>query len=213
MNSHVALPISSLSREVVHKSLKRIFDVLFSLIILIVFMPLITIVVAIAIKLSSKGPVFFVQKRTGLENREFDCYKFRSMRVNRYAHLLQAKKDDTRKTKVGEFLRKTNIDELPQFWNVLKGDMSVVGPRPHMVKHTRDYSALIDNYMQRHEIKPGITGLAQVRGFRGETKELHQMMGRVRLDIWYIQNWSLMLDLSIVLKTIKNVLKGERCAY
>lgn len=200
-------------QEIINKSLKRTFDVLFSLTVLILIFPWVYVIVAIAIKLSSKGPVFFVQPRTGLSNKEFDCYKFRSMRVNQYAHLLQAKKNDKRKTKVGEFLRKTNIDELPQFWNVLKGDMSVVGPRPHMVKHTEQYSALINNYMDRHEIKPGITGLAQVRGFRGETKELHQMMGRVRLDVWYIQNWTMALDLSIIFKTIANVVKGEKSAY
>lgn len=196
-----------------HKTFKRCFDVVFALAVLLTIFPLIYIIVAIAIKLSSPGPVFFVQKRTGQDGEDFDCYKFRSMRINAAADLLQARENDPRKTKVGDFLRKTNIDELPQFLNVLKGDMSVVGPRPHMVKHTEDYSALIDNYMDRHLVKPGITGLAQVRGFRGETKELHQMAGRVKLDVWYIQNWTLGLDIKIIWKTVANVIKGERLAY
>ncbi len=196
-----------------NKALKRCFDVVFSLAVLLTFFPLIYIIVAIAIKLSSPGPVFFKQKRTGQDGEDFDCYKFRSMRVNAAADFLQARKDDPRKTKIGDFLRRTNIDELPQFINVLRGDMSVVGPRPHMVKHTEDYSALIENYMDRHLVKPGITGLAQVRGFRGETKELYQMAGRVRLDVWYIQNWTPGLDIKIIYRTVQNAIKGERTAY
>ncbi len=197
----------------VNKLLKRSFDVLFALVVLLIFFPFIYVVVAIAIKLSSPGPVFFKQLRTGLNGRDFYCYKFRSMRVNAASDLLQARKNDPRKTRVGDFLRKTNIDEIPQFINVLMGDMSVVGPRPHMLKHTEDYSELIDNYMDRHQVKPGITGLAQVRGFRGETKELHQMAGRVRLDVWYIQNWKPGLDLKIIYRTVRNFLDGEKLAY
>ena len=149
MNTITQFQEAEVRQEIINKALKRTFDVLFSLAVLLLIFPWVYAFVAIAIKLSSKGPVFFIQPRTGLGNKEFDCYKFRSMRVNSYAHLLQAKKDDERKTKVGEFLRKTNLDELPQFWNVLKGDMSVVGPRLHMVKHTEQYSALINNYMDR----------------------------------------------------------------
>ena len=135
------------------------------------------------------------------------------MRVNDKSDELQATKNDPRKTKVGEFLRKTNIDELPQFWNVFKGDMSVVGPRPHMIKHTEDYSKLIDTYMLRHLVKPGITGWAQVNGYRGETKELWQMEKRVQYDVWYIENWDFFLDLKIIYLTIINAIRGEKNAY
>ncbi len=193
--------------------IKRVFDIVFSLFVLVFILPVVFIITAIAIKLSSPGPILFVQKRTGLHGEDFNCYKFRSMRINAASDILQARENDPRKTKVGNFLRKTNIDELPQFWNVLMGHMSVVGPRPHMLKHTEDYSGQIRNYMNRHLVKPGITGLAQVRGFRGETKELHQMTGRIRLDIWYIQKWTFGLDLLIIWKTIYNVIKGERLAY
>lgn len=196
----------------INSALKRCFDILFSGLFLI-FFPLILIPVAIAVKTSSPGPVFFKQKRTGLRGKEFYCYKFRTMRVNDKSDQQQATKDDPRKTKVGDFLRKTNIDELPQFWNVFKGDMSVVGPRPHMIKHTEDYSKLIDTYMLRHLVKPGITGWAQVNGYRGETKELWQMAKRVQYDVWYIENWDFFLDLKIIYLTIANTLRGEKNAY
>ena len=150
---------------------------------------------------------------TGLKGEDFDCYKFRTMHVNEDSDKLQAVKNDPRKTKVGDFLRKTNIDEIPQFFNVLKGDMSVVGPRPHMLKHTEDYSALIDTYMIRHFVKPGLTGWAQVNGFRGETKKLEQMERRVEMDVWYIENWTPWLDFKIVVKTIVNIIVGEKNAY
>ena len=168
---------------------------------------------AIAIKLSSPGPVFFKQKRSGLYGREFYCYKFRTMKVNVDADNLQATKDDPRKTRVGEFLRHTSIDELPQFINVFKGDMSIVGPRPHMLKHTEEYSKLIDTYMVRHAVKPGITGWAQVTGYRGQTEELWQMEGRVEKDIWYIEHWSFALDLKIMAFTVINAIKGEEQAF
>ena len=193
-------------------ALKRVFDILFSGAFLI-FFPLILIPVAIAVKISSPGPIFFKQKRTGLRGKDFYCYKFRTMRVNDKSDEQQATKNDPRKTKVGDFLRKTNIDELPQFWNVFKGDMSVVGPRPHMIKHTEDYSKLIDTYMLRHLVKPGITGWAQVNGYRGETKELWQMAKRVQYDVWYIENWDFFLDLKIIYLTIANTLRGEKNAY
>jgi putative colanic acid biosynthesis UDP-glucose lipid carrier transferase len=193
-------------------ALKRVFDILFSGLFLI-FFPLILIPVAIAIKISSPGPVFFKQKRTGLRGKDFYCYKFRTMRVNDDSDRQQATKDDPRKTKLGDFLRRTSIDELPQFWNVFKGDMSVVGPRPHMIKHTEDYSKLIDTYMLRHLVKPGITGWAQVNGYRGETKELWQMAKRVQYDVWYIENWDFFLDLKIIYLTVANALRGEKNAY
>ena len=196
-----------------NRALKRCFDVLFSLCILLTVFPILYVVVGVLIKLSSPGPILFRQKRTGLYGQDFECYKFRTMRVNAEADTLQAVKNDPRKTKIGDFLRRTNLDESPQFVNVLKGDMSVVGPRPHMLKHTEQYSALIDKYMVRHLVKPGVTGWAQVTGYRGETKTLEQMEGRVKRDVWYIENWSFLLDLKIIVVTVINMFKGEKNAY
>ena len=167
--------------------------------------PFIYLFVAIVIKITSPGPVFFKQKRNGINGKEFYCYKFRSMKVNALADTLQATEHDPRKTKFGDFMRKTNIDELPQFINVLKGDMSLVGPRPHMVKHTEEYSALISKYMVRHFIKPGITGLWQISG-RSKITDFDEV---VRLDSEYIQNWDLGSDIKIILKTIVVVLKRD----
>ena len=193
---------------------KRLFDIVFSLLFLCTIFPIIFIIIGLAIKITSPGPIFFFkQKRSGEENKEFWCYKFRSMRVNKDSDKVQATLNDPRKTRLGNFMRKTSIDELPQFINVLLGDMSVVGPRPHMLKHTEEYSKLIDKYMVRHLVKPGITGWAQVTGFRGETKELWQMEGRVERDIWYLEHWTFMLDLYIIYKTVKNAVKGEKEAY
>ena len=192
---------------------KRLFDIVFSLLFLCTIFPIIFIIIGLAIKITSPGPIFFKQKRSGKENKEFWCYKFRSMRVNKDSDKVQATLNDPRKTRLGNFMRKTSIDELPQFINVLLGDMSVVGPRPHMLKHTEEYSKLIDKYMVRHLVKPGITGWAQVTGFRGETKELWQMEGRVERDIWYLEHWTFMLDLYIIYKTVKNAVKGEKEAY
>lgn len=175
--------------------------------------PVIFIVVGIAIKVTSPGPILFKQRCNGESGKEFWCYKFRSMCVNPDSDKMQATKDDLRKTRVGNFLRKSNIDELPQFINVLLGDMSIVGPRPHMLKHTEEYSKLIDKYMVRHLIKPGITGWAQIHGFRGETKELWQMKARVARDIWYLEHWTFILDLYIIYKTVANIIKGEKEAY
>ena len=155
----------------------------------------------------------FKQKRSGLDNKEFWCYKFRSMRQNSSSDLKQASKNDSRITEIGKFLRKTSLDEFPQFINVLKGDMSVVGPRPHMIKHTEQYSALIKKYMVRQLVKPGITGAAQIRGFRGETKELTEMESRVKWDVWYIENWTFFLDLNVIFKTIFDIFKGDEKAY
>ena len=169
--------------------------------------------IAIVIKRQSPGPVFFRQLRTGINGHDFYCYKFRSMHVNNDADRLQATKDDPRKFPFGDFMRKTNIDELPQFWNVLIGNMSIVGPRPHMLAHTEQFDKLIDRYMVRHFVKPGITGWAQVTGFRGETRELWQMEGRVERDIWYIQHWSVWLDLRIIWMTVKSIFKKDEKAY
>ncbi|MCM1162800.1 MAG: undecaprenyl-phosphate glucose phosphotransferase [Muribaculaceae bacterium] len=196
----------------INAAMKRGFDILFSSAFLLVS-PLIFIPVAIAIKLTSPGPVFFRQRRTGYMGNEFWCYKFRTMHVNNDADSLQASKDDPRKTSLGDFLRRTSIDELPQFYNVLRGEMSVVGPRPHMLKHTEDYSRLISNYMVRHFIKPGITGWAQVMGYRGQTEELWQMERRVEHDIWYIEHWSFLLDVKIIIRTIINALHKDQNAF
>lgn len=195
-----------------NKLIKRLFDVTVSIFCCICMIPIIPII-ALIIKIQSPGPIFFKQERTGFEGKTFYCYKFRSMHVNKDADTAQATKNDPRKFSFGNFMRKTNIDELPQFLNVLKGDMSIVGPRPHMLHHTQIYSELIDKYMVRHFCKPGITGWAQVTGFRGETKELWQMEKRVERDIWYIEHWTFMLDIKIIYKTIKSVIIPDKCAY
>lgn len=196
----------------INRFVKRAFDLLASTIALILS-PLVIIPVAIGIKLSSPGPIFFVQKRTGYRGQAFNCYKFRTMRVNADSDTLQATKGDPRVTRFGNFLRRTSIDELPQFYNVWRGEMSIVGPRPHMVAQTELYSELIDKYMLRHTIKPGITGWAQVRGYRGQTEELWQMEKRVEYDVWYAENWTFFMDLKIIFRTVWNALKGEDNAY
>ena len=199
--------------EEVHNAvIKRIFDIVLSLLFLLPTALLLPFIVLI-IKRQSPGPVFFRQLRTGVDGRDFYCYKFRSMHVNADSDRLQATKDDPRKFPFGDLMRKTNIDELPQFWNVLRGDMSIVGPRPHMLAHTEQYSRLISKYMVRHFVKPGITGWAQVTGFRGETRELWQMEGRVERDIWYMQNWSFWLDLRIIWMTVKTIFYRDKNAY
>lgn len=211
-----SLPVMSTLRNPlknpVNKVLKRAFDIVFSSVVLI-FSPLVFIPVAIGVKMSSPGPVFFRQERTGLQGRRFHCLKFRTMRVNSDADSVQATSDDPRKTAFGNFLRRTSIDELPQFINVFLGDMSVVGPRPHMVKQTEDYTRIIDKYMVRHTIKPGITGWAQISGYRGLTDELWKMEKRVEYDVWYIEHWNFFLDLKIIFRTVVNAFKGEENAY
>lgn len=212
-----AIPVMELMetplRSRINAFIKRAFDMLVSGVAILVLAPLVFIPVAIAIKRSSPGPIFFRQKRTGLKGSDFWCYKFRTMKVNADSDKAQATKDDPRKTKVGEFLRHSSIDELPQLINVFKGDMSLVGPRPHMLAHTEQYSELIDKYMVRHAVRPGITGWAQVNGYRGLTDELWKMEGRVEHDIWYIEHWSFLLDLKIMFKTVINAVKGEENAF
>ncbi|WP_439152083.1 undecaprenyl-phosphate glucose phosphotransferase [Winogradskyella sp.] len=197
----------------VNTIIKRGFDIIFSILVIVFILSWLTPLIAILIKLESKGPVFFKQSRNGFNYREFDCYKFRSMTPNEKAHLYQATKNDQRVTKIGKFIRKTSIDELPQFFNVLFGSMSVVGPRPHMVSHTDMYAKRIDKFMVRHFVKPGITGLAQTSGFRGEVETDKDIIGRVKYDIFYIENWSLLLDLKIIFQTFINIVKGEDKAY
>lgn len=195
----------------VNRAVKRLFDLIVSSLFLVIS-PIIFIPIAIGVKLSSPGPVFFRQKRTGYRGKSFTCLKFRSMRVNDKSDTLQATKDDPRMTKFGMFLRRTSLDELPQFINVFCGDMSIVGPRPHMVMQTHEYSELIEKYMLRHKIKPGITGWAQVNGFRGPTKDLWKMEKRVEYDVWYAENWNLMLDIKIMILTVLDLIKGEKNA-
>lgn len=211
------IPILSLRsiplQEPLNKFTKRLFDILFSSFIIVFVLSWLTPILAILIKLESKGPVFFKQSRNGFNYEEFDCYKFRSMTPNKQANLHQATKGDQRVTKIGKFIRKTSIDELPQFFNVLFGDMSVVGPRPHMVSHTNMFAQKVDKFMVRHFVKPGITGLAQISGFRGEIEEDKDIINRVKYDIFYIENWSLLLDIKIITQTFLNAVKGEEKAY
>nr|WP_298923403.1 undecaprenyl-phosphate glucose phosphotransferase [uncultured Allomuricauda sp.] len=197
----------------INSFLKRSFDIVFSLIVVLALLSWLTPILAIIISLESKGPVFFRQSRNGVDNREFYCYKFRSMAPNHDADNYQATKNDMRITKIGKIIRKTSIDELPQFYNVLFGTMSVVGPRPHMVKHTNEYSDRVDKYMVRHFVKPGITGLAQIRGYRGEIESDTDILNRIKFDIFYIENWSMFLDIKIMVQTVINAFKGEAKAY
>lgn len=196
-----------------NKLIKRIFDLIVSGLFLITIFPFVYIFVGIMIKIKSPGPIFFKQDRTGIDGKIFKCFKFRTMKVNDDADKVQATENDPRKYPFGDFMRRTNIDELPQFINVFRGEMSIVGPRPHMLKHTEEYSRIINKFMVRHLAKPGITGLAQVSGFRGETRYIDQMEGRVKMDIEYIENWTFFLDLKIILKTVTNMLGKEENAY
>lgn len=210
------VPVVALRREPLasraNQVLKRAFDIVFSLVVLAILIPFVFPIIALAIKLESRGPVFFVQMRPGFKNKLFPCFKFRSMAVNGETER-QATKNDMRITKVGAFLRKTSLDELPQFVNVLLGHMSVVGPRPNMQKQLEYYSTVIDNYAFRHFTMPGITGWAQVNGYRGETQTVEAMARRVELDIEYMQKWSLWLDIKIIFRTAYNIVKGEENAY
>jgi putative colanic acid biosynthesis UDP-glucose lipid carrier transferase len=196
-----------------HRFVKRLFDIVFSSLAIVFIFSWLFPLLAIVIKMSSKGPVFFKQLRSGRNDLPFLCYKFRTMRINEDSDSLQATKNDSRITPIGRFLRRTSMDELPQFFNVLMGDMSVVGPRPHMLSHTMQYKAVISQFMVRHFLKPGITGWAQVNGYRGETKEDKDMEDRVKHDIYYLENWTAMLDLKIVLKTVTNIAEGEKNAF
>ena len=198
-----------------NKFVKRTFDIVFSLFVMVVLFPPVFLFAAIGIKLSSRGPIFFMQERTGENNKSFKCYKFRTMRnIDRaVADSLQAQRHDPRVTGIGRLLRRTNLDELPQFWNVLKGEMSVVGPRPHMLKHTNDYRQMILQYMVRHFVKPGVTGWAQVNGLRGATETPALMQKRVEYDIYYIEHWSFWFDLKIVLLTTWTMIVGDDHAY
>ncbi|WP_448636348.1 exopolysaccharide biosynthesis polyprenyl glycosylphosphotransferase [Pedobacter panaciterrae] len=192
---------------------KRLFDVVFSSLVIIFILSWLYPLIAILIKMQSKGPVLFKQLRSGRNDEPFWCYKFRSMKVNDASDKKQATKDDDRITPIGKFLRRSSLDEMPQFFNVFMGSMSVVGPRPHMLKHTEEYKAIINQYMVRQFLKPGITGWAQVNGFRGETKATEDMENRVKCDIHYLENWDSMFDVKIIFMTVLNVMHGEDNAF
>lgn len=194
-----------------NRYLKRMFDIFFSLMVIVFILSWLYPTLAFLIRRESKGPALFVQDRNGLGNELFRCFKFRSMTVNN--DQMQAQKDDQRITNIGRFMRKTSIDELPQFLNVLRGDMSVVGPRPHMETHNINYAKYVDSFQLRHTVKPGITGMAQMRGFRGEIKENLDIINRIKYDIFYIRHWSFALDIKIIIRTVLNMIKGEEKAY
>lgn len=209
-------PVLSLQKTALHdpliKNFKRGFDFIFSLFVIILVLSWLTPLMALLIKLESRGPVFFKQSRPGLDEQEFLCYKFRSMQVNVTTEK-EASRNDPRVTRIGRFIRKTSIDELPQFFNVLLGDMSVVGPRPHLWSQNKNYGNRIKKYMVRHYVKPGITGLAQVKGCRGEIETDSDMINRIKYDVYYIENWSLLMDIKIIIQTVVNIFKGEEKAY
>jgi len=210
----VVLNVSKLPFEFAENFyVKRVFDIGFSICVCIFILLWLMPILWILVKLESKGPLIFKQKREGINGEEFICYKFRSMEINNFSDQVHAKKHDARVTKMGVFLRKTSMDELPQFFNVLLGNMSVVGPRPHLESLSLEYQKDVNDYLKRHILKPGITGLAQVSGYRGEIKKRSDIKNRVRLDIFYIENWSFLLDLKIIIQTIFNVFKGDEKAY
>jgi putative colanic acid biosynthesis UDP-glucose lipid carrier transferase len=201
-----------------NKMAKRLFDIVFSFLVIVLVLSWLMPIISLLIKLGSKGPVFFKQERWGLNTKPIICYKFRTMvadnrDVDENGNYLQACKDDHRVTRIGKFLRKTSLDELPQFFNVLFGSMSVSGPRPHPVPLNLESKDSIENYLMRHWVKPGITGWAQTQGFRGETRNPYRMQKRVTADLWYIENWTFWLDLQIILQTLVNIVKGEENAY
>ena len=211
------LPILALRKEplddVGNRIKKRALDVIISLLVTIFILTWLIPLIGILIFLESGTPVFFKQLRTGKDKKPFYCWKFRSMRNNKDADLKQATRNDNRVTFLGRILRKTSLDEFPQFLNVLKGEMSLVGPRPHMIKHTTDYSKLVESYMVRQFIKPGITGWAQINGFRGEINNPEQIKMRVNKDLWYLENWTLLLDIKILFLTVYYVFRGDKKAY
>ena len=202
MKMHIDLPSKNLLDDKWNQILKRGFDIVFSLCFLCLVFPFVLLFVFVVTEFTMPGKLFFVQKRTGLNGKTFKCYKFRSMRKNPHSEVRQATKGDDRVTRWGYIMRKTSLDETPQFINVLMGDMSIVGPRPHMLKHTDEFTELVDGYMLRHQVKPGVTGWSQVNGYRGEIRKPEDIENRVKFDLWYIDNWSFLLDLRIIFKTV-----------
>ena len=218
-NYYSYIPVLSIKEgplnDELNKFIKRFFDIVFSLFIIIFVLSWLSIILFVLIKLESKGPLIYKHKRTGINYKEFYCYKYRSLKTTKEVRGTYVKQNDGRLTNIGRFLRKTNLDELPQFVNVLKNDMSIVGPRPHMISYTQDYSKKIDkyNFIFRHHVKPGITGLAQIKGYRGEIETDKDIINRIKYDIFYIENWSILLDFKIIFQTILNTFKGEEKAY
>ena len=202
------MAISPLENKI-NLTLKRSSDLVVSLLVIILLLSWLIPLLALFIKITSRGPLFFIQSRSGKNGVAFNCIKLRSMYVNNDAHSKQALENDSRITSAGKFIRKFSLDELPQFFNVIYGDMSIIGPRPHMLFHTEAYSEIVDDYMNRLHVKPGITGLSQVMGYRGEIKNKMMIANRVRLDIFYIKKWSVGLDIKIVFKTIRLILIGD----
>lgn len=217
MDLYGSIPILVVKEEPLddeyNQFIKRFFDIVFSALIIILIFPWLFIIISILIKLESRGPVLFIQNRSGRNYRSFKCLKFRTMKYQKNEAFIQATKNDKRVTKVGAFLRKTSLDELPQFFNVLVGQMSIVGPRPHPLKLDDEYKEQINKYMSRHFVKPGVTGLSQVLGYRGETNEQHLMKARIKIDNFYIENWTFFLDIKIILLTIYKVFKSDEKAF
>ncbi|MCB4798331.1 undecaprenyl-phosphate glucose phosphotransferase [Neotamlana laminarinivorans] len=209
-------PILSLRKipleDSINSVVKRLFDIVFSTLIIVFVLSWLIPILGLIIVLESKGPIFFRQDRPGIKEEGFGCYKFRSMAVNTSSEK-SATRNDARVTRVGKFIRRTSIDELPQFFNVLFGSMSVVGPRPHLWRQNEMYGTKVPKYMVRHYVKPGVTGLAQVRGYRGEIETKEDIINRTKYDIFYIENWSILLDINIIIQTVVNVFKGEEKAY
>jgi putative colanic acid biosysnthesis UDP-glucose lipid carrier transferase len=211
------MPVLSMRSEplddVSSRGRKRVFDIVISFLVIVFILSWLIPLLGLIIWLESKGPVFFAQQRTGRDNKTFNCLKFRSMRVNNEANTRQAQRNDDRLTRIGKFMRRTSLDEFPQFINVFKGEMSIVGPRPHMLRHTEDYSKIMGQYMVRQFLKPGVTGWAQVHGYRGEIKDEEQLRKRIEHDIWYMENWSIWLDMRIMFLTVYRTVKGDENAF
>jgi putative colanic acid biosynthesis UDP-glucose lipid carrier transferase len=211
------IPVLSLRKEPLedtgNRIKKRAIDIILSSLVIVFILSWLVPLIAILIKLESRGPVFFIQLRSGKNNQSFRCIKFRSLQVNNEADSRQVSRDDNRITRIGRIMRKTNIDELPQFINIFLGDMSVVGPRPHMLKHTEHFAELYKEYMIRHFVKPGLTGWAQINGYRGEIKDNELLRKRVEFDTWYMENWSLYFDMRIIILTIIVTLRGDKNAF
>lgn len=209
----VLVHLSSPLDEMANQWAKRAFDILFASAVSILILSWVLPILMLLIRLESKGSVIFSQKRTGLDKKEFTCFKLRTMYQKDSGRFEQARKDDPRITRIGRILRKTNLDELPQFFNVILGDMSIIGPRPHPTQMTEQYAGKVEKYMARHLVKPGITGLSQVKGYRGETRDIRQMRNRVKMDVFYLQKWSFFFDVKISFLTVLNMIRGEKNAY
>lgn len=212
-NTTVLSVINEPLNNAFNQLVKRIFDVVFASVVIICIHSWLVPLIAFLIRKDSNGPIFFIQKRSGRNGKKFPCIKFRTMTYSKNAEFVQATKNDSRITKIGQFLRKSNLDEFPQFFNVLLGHMTVVGPRPHPIPLDDVHKETVEKYTVRHFVKPGITGLAQAKGYRGETREKSAMKNRIRFDVFYVQNWSLFLDIKIIFMTVFNMVRGEKNAY